>query len=91
LSLACGSANRDEEVFPNPDEFDIDRPRRAHAGFGSGPHSCLGLLVAKMEMEHMLNAILDAWPNMRLDPTAPPPQITGVQLRGPRVLRVIWD
>jgi cytochrome P450 len=91
LSLACGSANRDEEVFSDPDEFDIDRPRRPHAGFGGGAHTCLGHMVAKMEMESMLNAMLDAWPNLRLDPNAAPPRITGVQLRGPRVLHVIWD
>ena len=63
LSLACGSANRDEEVFPNSDEFDIDRPVRANSGFGFGPHTCTGMMVAKMEMSAMLNAMLDAWPN----------------------------
>lgn len=91
LSLASGSANRDEEVFDNPDEFDIDRPQRVNLGFGAGPHLCLGMQVAKSEMEAMLNAILDHLPNIRLDPDAPAPRIVGAQLRGPRAIHVIWD
>jgi cytochrome P450 len=91
LSLCTGSANRDEEVFPNGDEFDIDRQQRINFGFGAGPHLCLGMQVAKSEMESMLNAILDHMPNIRLDPGAPAPRIVGAQLRGPRALHVVWD
>jgi len=91
LSLASGSANRDEEVFENPDEFDIDRTQRVNLGFGAGPHLCLGMQVAKTEMEAMLNAILDHLPNLRLDPDAPAPRIVGAQLRGPRAIHVVWD
>ena len=89
LSLCSGSANRDETVFDNPDEFDIDRPQRVNVGFGAGVHMCLGMPVAKTEMEAMLNAILDL-PNLRLDPDQPPPVIVGAQLRGPRALHVVW-
>ncbi len=91
LSLASGSANRDEDVFENPDTFDIDRPKKPHLGFGFGAHLCLGMGVARMEMEIMLNTMLDAWPNLRLDPAAPEPKIVGVQLRGPREIPVVWD
>lgn len=91
LSLACGSANRDEAVFDNPDEFDIDRARKPNIGFGYGAHLCLGMMVAKMEMDCLLDAMLDAWPGLRLDPQAPPPQIVGMQLRGPRAVHVVWD
>lgn len=89
LSLCSGSANRDETVFDNPDEFDIDRPQKVNLGFGAGGHMCLGMAVAKTEMEAMLNAILDL-PNLRIDPDQPAPTITGAQLRGPRALHVIW-
>lgn len=89
LSLASGSANRDETVFDSPDEFDIDRPQKVNLGFGAGPHLCLGMQVAKSEMEAMLNGLLDL-PNLRLDPDAPPPRIVGAQLRGPRILDVVW-
>ena len=89
LSLCTGSANRDETVFADPDQFDIDRPQKINVGFGAGSHMCLGMAVAKTEMEAMLNAILDL-PHLRLDPDQPPPVITGAQLRGPRVLNVVW-
>jgi len=89
LSLCTGSANRDETVFDNPDEFDIDRPQKINVGFGAGVHMCLGMPVAKTEMEAMLNALLDL-PNLRLDPEQPPPVIVGAQLRGPRALHVVW-
>ena len=91
LSLASGSANRDEEIFDNPDEFDIDRTQRVNVGFGAGPHLCLGMQVAKSEMEAMLNSLLDHMPNLRLDPDAPAPAIVGAQLRGPRAIHVLWD
>jgi cytochrome P450 len=90
LSLCSGSANRDEAVFENPDEFDIDRPAKTNVGFGAGPHLCLGMMIAKSEMEAMLDCLLDL-PNLRLDPEAPPPRILGAQLRGPRELHVLWD
>ncbi len=89
LSLCTGSANRDETVFDNPDEFDIDRPQKVNVGFGAGVHMCLGMPVAKTEMEAMLNALLDL-PNLRLDPHQPAPKIVGAQLRGPRALHVVW-
>lgn len=89
LSLCSGSANRDEAVFDNPDVFDIDRPQKVNVGFGAGTHMCLGMPVAKTEMEAMLNALLDL-PNLRLDPDQPPPVIVGAQLRGPRALHVVW-
>src|SRR3546814_10355644 len=40
VSLASGSANRDEDIFDNPDEFDIDRPAKVNLGFGGGAHLC---------------------------------------------------
>jgi cytochrome P450 len=90
LSLATGSANRDEDIFDNADEFDIDRPMRPHVGFGFGAHLCLGMQIAKLEMEIMLNCLLDCCPGLRLDPDAPAPKILGAQLRGPRAIHVVW-
>jgi cytochrome P450 len=91
LSLATGSANRDEEIFENADDFDIDRPMRPHVGFGFGPHLCLGMQIARLEMETILNCLLDCWPDLRLDPDAPAPKIVGAQLRGPRAIHVVWS
>ena len=91
LSLASGSANRDEDIFDDPDAFNIDRQVKPNVGFGFGPHMCLGIQVAKLEMESMLNSLLDGLPNLRLDPDAPAPSIVGAQLRGPRAIHVVWD
>jgi cytochrome P450 len=91
VSLATGSANRDEEIYDNPDEFDIDRPMKPNLGFGFGSHICMGMQFAKLEMESMLNALLDLLPGLRLDPSRPPPTIVGAQLRGPRAIFVEWD
>lgn len=91
LSLAITSASRDEEMFDHPDEFDINRPEKPNFGFGFGAHLCLGMPMARMEMEVMMNAFLDGLPNLRLDPEAPEPIIQGIQLRGANSLPVVWD
>ncbi len=85
------SANRDEDVFDNSEEFDIDRKVKPSFGFGFGPHMCIGQFIAKIELQVALNAVLDLFPNLRLDPDQPKPRITGAQLRGPHSVPVIWD
>lgn len=85
------SANRDEEVFENPDVFDLDRRQKPSFGFGFGPHMCIGQFVAKLELNSAINAILDLFPNVRLDPDKPVPHIQGAQLREAHAVHVIWD
>ncbi|MBI2705429.1 MAG: cytochrome P450 [Actinobacteria bacterium] len=48
--LLYQSANRDDRVFDDPDEFQIDRDPNPHLGFGIGPHFCLGANLAKLEI-----------------------------------------
>lgn len=91
VQCIVSSANRDEEVFENGEEFDIDRKVKPSFGFGFGPHMCIGQFIAKTELQVALNAILDLLPNIRLDPSQPKPRITGAQLRGPVSVPVIWD
>ena len=86
-----GSANHDEQRWDDPDRFDIHRPRRPHVGFAHGPHLCLGLHLARMETGVVLNLLLDRLPDLRLDPAAPDPFITGTMFRAPPHLDVIWD
>ncbi|ABE36529.1 cytochrome P450 family protein [Paraburkholderia xenovorans LB400] len=85
------SANRDEDVFENADTFDIDRKPKPSFGFGFGAHMCIGQFVAKIELQCAVNAILDLFPNVRLDPARPAPKIAGAQLRGAKSVPVIWD
>ena len=85
------SANRDEDVFDNADQFDIDRKVKPSFGFGWGAHMCIGQFVAKVEINCAINAILDLFPNIRLDPSMPAPVIAGAQLRGAKSIHVIWD
>jgi hypothetical protein len=47
--LLVGSANRDEDVFPDPDRYDLDRDTSRLVSFGSGRHFCMGAPLARME------------------------------------------
>lgn len=90
LSLCVASANRDDDVFDDGDTFNIDRTTRMSFGFGFGPHMCVGLFIAKAEIEVALNAMLDMMPDLRFDPDYPRPVIRGIQLRGPDAVHVVW-
>jgi cytochrome P450 len=60
-------ANRDPEVFPDPDRFDIRRKPNRHVAFGYGRHSCIGLSLARLETRVALAALTRHLPGMRLD------------------------
>ncbi|MBA9007422.1 cytochrome P450 [Thermomonospora cellulosilytica] len=61
------SANRDERVFTDPFAFDVGRDPNPHVGFGGGgPHYCLGVHLARLELRALLQTLLDTMPNMEL-------------------------
>lgn len=61
------SGSRDEEVFPNPDQFDIDRNGKTrHASFGHGAHLCLGMHLARMEITTFLKSFATAVSSVEL-------------------------
>lgn len=77
VDVCLGAANRDPDRWENPNVYDPFRPRKHHLGFGLGPHRCLGMNVAKLEMIAAINGLMDRFPNMRLDRDAPHPVLHG--------------
>ncbi len=63
--LWFGAANRDPDIFENPDTFDIERANAAkHFAFGHGPHKCLGSRIAQLQLRLASEKILDRFPNI---------------------------
>ncbi len=67
LMLCYASGNRDEEVFENPDTFDIDRKPNRQIAFGNGAHLCLGQHLARMEMRILYEELLPKLKSVRLN------------------------
>ncbi|MFM1796552.1 MAG: hypothetical protein RL733_333 [Actinomycetota bacterium] len=61
-----GSANRDETVFSNANQFEVSRNPNPHIGFGAGIHFCIGAPLARLEMSVSLPALLKRFPNLEL-------------------------
>src|SRR5258708_6517493 len=55
--VSFGAANRDERKFPDPHRFDVARNAADQLAFGSGPHACIGLHLAKLEMTAIFRAL----------------------------------
>jgi cytochrome P450 len=91
VAVNIGSANHDEKVWDDPEEFDIFRPPRQHLAFAWGPHMCLGLHLARMETRVVITQLLDRLPGLRFDPDAEPAGISGAIFRAPASLPVVWD
>jgi cytochrome P450 len=65
IYLALMAANRDPEVFEDPDVFDITRKRNRHLSFGMGTYYCLGAALARMETDECLRILLERCPDLR--------------------------
>ena len=74
LALFYPSGNRDEEVFENPQQFDITRKPNPHIAFGFGTHFCLGVSLARLECRIMFDELLRRLPDMQVAPGAETPK-----------------
>lgn len=65
--MAMGAANRDPEVFPNPDELDLERSLNKHVAFGVGLHRCIGSHMAMAMFEIITEQTLRRMPDLKID------------------------
>jgi len=92
LMFSIVGANRDPEMFPDPDTFRLDRPvsqARKHLSFGTGVHSCIGAPVARMEGQIALRRLIERLPNLRL--LGPGERLDGWMHWGRVKLPVAWS
>ncbi|MBC9715082.1 cytochrome P450 [Streptomyces sp. TRM66268-LWL] len=85
------AANRDPEVFPDPDTIDFTRSPNPHVAFGHGPHYCVGGMLARLESELIIGTLLDRLPDLAL--AVPEDELRwrpGALIRGPEGLPVTW-
>ncbi|MGW6449623.1 cytochrome P450 [Lentzea sp. NPDC055074] len=88
LLVVVSSANRDEAMYANSAELDLEREVGQHMQFGHGIHFCLGSQLARMELQVALGAVLRRMPGLRL---AEPVEFRkGSLVRGPVKLVVAW-
>jgi cytochrome P450 len=66
FAISLRAANRDPEVFKDPDRFDVTRERVAHVAFGGGAHICLGAPLARIEAQAALGQLFARYPAISL-------------------------
>jgi len=65
LSTSLAAANRDPDIYPDPDRFDIERVDTHHQAFGGGRHLCLGAHLARAEAQEAIPGLLARHPRLR--------------------------
>ena len=92
VGIGLAEANRQENIFANPEEFDITSPAPAQPQltFGSGIHYCLGAALARAELAEALPILARRLPNLKIEG-----EITwkpdGVGIFGPAVMPITFD
>ena len=86
LLLWYPSANRDEEVFDEPDRFDVSRTPNDHLAFGIGEHFCLGSNLARLELREIFRGVVGRIHEMEI--TAPPRRLRSTFINGVKEMQV---
>jgi cytochrome P450 len=84
------SANRDPNVFADPDKFDITRQPNPHVAFGNGVHHCLGATLARVEGQEVFKALAERFPGLKLESEGLDYQ-PSITFRSLKSLPVIWQ
>ncbi len=84
VAALLAAANRDPEVFAEPDRLDLGRRDNPHVAFSQGIHFCLGAQLARVEAEVALTSLIRRFPHF--DGNASPPRVPSMLLRGPASL-----
>lgn len=90
VMLLWGSANRDADVFGDPESFRLDRASNRHLAFGSGIHRCVGAPLARLEMRVVLEEVLRRMPRLTLASDAATTVGYATTSRSYRTLPAIW-
>ncbi len=91
IFLNFAAANRQPEVFDNPDDFDIFRGNaNRHISFGKGIHLCLGAGLAKMEARIALELLAKKAPDLALAEEQDLSVFPNITFRGPEKLQLVW-
>lgn len=85
-----GAANRDGEVFTDPDRWNPHRDAPKHLAFGQGVHYCLGAQLAKMEARVAITTLVERLPDLAFDPGFTGEYLPSLMHRGPARLPVRW-
>jgi cytochrome P450 len=91
VHLRFAAANRDPEVFPDPDRLDLRRANAgAHMAFSQGEHHCLGAPLARLELQTAFGALVERVDGLALVPGHPLEYLPGLSLRSLRALHVSY-
>lgn len=92
LLMVSAAANRDPEMFPDPDVIDLYRDNVSkHLTFGFGSHQCLGKNLARLELQVILQELTSRLPHMQLEEGQDFGFVPNTSFRGPQHLWVTWD
>jgi cholest-4-en-3-one 26-monooxygenase len=86
LMLWYPSANRDEEIFADPDVFDVRRNPNEHVAFGVGEHFCLGANLARLELNEIFRGLVTRMHDIEL--AAPARRLRSTFINGVKEMRV---
>jgi cholest-4-en-3-one 26-monooxygenase len=87
--LMYPAANRDPDVFSEPDRLDVRRDPNPHLAFGFGPHFCMGASLARLELKIMFSELLRRLPDLHLA-GAPMPRRSSNFISGPEAMPVAF-